>query len=178
MPVVRRVKEGVLLLVIGLVVIPLLPPIFVGVAAARLWERVERHRLRRRFDARWGAEGRQMVFVYSDSPHWKDRIEREVLPRIEDRAVVLNWSERGTDEWRRRTPEIHIMRSWGAERDFNPLAVVLVPGRPVQVIRFRQAYRDLKHGKPGMLKQRERELFDALEVPHENRLEVRVAAAT
>ena len=35
-----------------------------------------------------------VVFVYSDSPIWKDYVEREIIPHIQNRAIILNWSER------------------------------------------------------------------------------------
>jgi hypothetical protein len=169
--VAKRMKEDLLLLVVGVVVIPLLPVILVGAVIAGVWGRIKRRRLRRRFEASWGARGRRAVFVYSNSPHWKERIEREILPRIADRVVVLNWSERSTDEWRQRPTEVRIFESWGGTREFNPLAVVFHPGEPVKVIRFWQAYRDFKHGKPRLLRQAESELFQALGLPTEVRPE-------
>ena len=42
----------------------------------------------------WCARGRDVLLVYSDSPIWHEYIEKEIFSRLEDRAVVLNWSER------------------------------------------------------------------------------------
>lgn len=83
--------------------------------------------------------------------------------------VVLNWSERSTKKWKEKPLEVRIFRHWGGEREFNPLAIVLPEEGPVQVIRFWQAYKDYKHGKPRLLKQKEQDLFDALGVPEEER---------
>jgi hypothetical protein len=50
--------------------------------------------------ALWCGRGKDVLFVWSESPVWKDRIQTRILPRLGDRAVVLNWSER--DRWKGR----------------------------------------------------------------------------
>src|SRR6266404_233131 len=47
----------------------------------------------------WLTRGKDILFVYSDSPIWRDYMLSEMLPLVETRAVVLNWSERRT--WKR-----------------------------------------------------------------------------
>lgn len=42
----------------------------------------------------WGLRGKDVLFVYSDSPIWHDYMLSEMLPLVRGRAVVLNWSER------------------------------------------------------------------------------------
>ena len=158
----------------GLVLVPLLPLILVAALVAGLWFRFEKWRLRRRFEAEWGREGKELVLVYSNSPHWRDRFENEILPRIQEKAVVLNWSERSTPEWKRRPLEVRIFRLWGGHREFNPMAIVFSPGKKVRTIRFWQAYRDFRHGKPMPLRQKEEELFDVARLPLEERPEVPV----
>jgi hypothetical protein len=170
----RAVIHGLGLLLVGLIIVPLLPVILVSTLVAGLWSWFDRLRLRRGFEAKWGVEGRDLVVVYSNSPHWRDRFEREILPRIKDKAVVLNWSERSTAEWKRRPLEVRIFRRWGGHREFNPIAIVFSPGEKVRTIRFWQAYRDFRHGKPIPLRRREAELFDAVGVPMEERPEVSV----
>src|SRR5678815_4488078 len=46
----------------------------------------------------WCLRGRDILFVYSDSPTWRDYIEQGILPYLGKRAVVLNWSHR--KRWR------------------------------------------------------------------------------
>jgi hypothetical protein len=41
----------------------------------------------------WSIPGRRILFVYSNSPVWKDYIEAEILPRLPKTGLVLNWSE-------------------------------------------------------------------------------------
>ena len=108
------------------------------------------------------ARGRDLLIVYSNSPHWQAYVEREWLARWGHRSVVLNWSER--KRWRFWTPSVLLFRAYTGYRGFNPIAMV-VPrwwGRPT-VIPFWQAFRDLKHGRDSALRHAEHQLEDALE---------------
>lgn len=120
-----------------------------------------------RFAALWGfrlahvTRGRDLLLVYSNSPHWQAYVEREWLPRWGDRAVLLNWSER--QQWSCWAPSVLLFRAFTGYRAFNPIAMV-VPrwwGRPA-VIPFWQAFRDLKHGNSLPLRQAESQLEEAL----------------
>lgn len=93
----------------------------------------------------WCARGADVLLVYSDSPIWKDYVERELLPRLADRAVVLNWSER-----RKWSPSLAVwaFRYFGGSRGYNPLAIVFRPFRRAKTFRFYEPFRDFKHGKP------------------------------
>jgi hypothetical protein len=111
-----------------------------------------------RFWRRHGRHGRFVLFVYSDSPNWKDYIEANILPRLEPHVVTLNWSDRR--EWKRSNPfEARLFNHWGGESEFNPLALVFAPKGKVKRVRFWQAFKDLKHGKDRLLKQAESVLF-------------------
>jgi hypothetical protein len=118
--------------------------------------------LKYRFWRRHGREGRFVLFVYSDSPNWKAYVEAHILPRVEGHAVTLNWSRRR--EWRRTHPfEARVFRRWAGEREFNPLALIIRPGRPVKALRFWQAFRDFKHGKDRALMEAQGALFEEVE---------------
>ncbi len=136
------------------------PLIAVGVA----YDRWGRAKLQRAFTARWGQAGKDVLLVYSDSPHWKNYIETHWLPRLEARVVVLNWSDRAS--WADRHPlEAAIFRRWAGDREFNPIAIVLPRHGPVKVVRFWRAFRDYKHGKVRSLRVAEQELAVALGIP-------------
>src|SRR5215831_2705477 len=47
----------------------------------------------------WLPSGKDTLVVYSNSPIWQDYMTEQVLPLVQERAVVLNWSERST--WRK-----------------------------------------------------------------------------
>ena len=107
----------------------------------------------------WLPRGRDVLFAYSNSPVWQDRVEREILPLIGHRAIVLNWSERA--RWRTTLATL-AFRHFGGDRSFNPLAVVFRPFRRARVFRFWQPFRDWKHGRGEPLAQMEREFLTAL----------------
>ena len=111
----------------------------------------------------WCTRGRDILFVYSNSPVWHDYIEQRLLPWLEDRAVFLNWSDRS--RWR-FPPTLARMafHHFGGQREFNPLAVVFRPFRPARVFRFWQPFRDFKHGHPEPLHKLEKEFFDLIGV--------------
>ena len=104
----------------------------------------------------WRTRGRDILFVYSDSPIWHDYIKQNILPRLGDRAVVLNWSER--KRWRLSLSRMAFYHL-GGYRAFNPLGVLFRPFRRGRTFRFWGPFRDFKHGHPEALGQMEREFF-------------------
>jgi hypothetical protein len=112
----------------------------------------------------WCVRGRDILFVYSDSPVWHDYIEQRLLPPIRQRAIVLNWSQR--KRWRVSLARA-AFRHFGGYREFNPLAVVFRPLQPTKKFRFWKPFRDFKHGRPSTLHQMEREFFQFLHLPYD-----------
>jgi hypothetical protein len=108
----------------------------------------------------WGPLGRSVLFVYSNSPVWQEYIEQNVLPRLPDNALVMNWSERR--KWNRLTLGYLAFRFFGGSREFNPLAVIVQPLRWAKCFRFWKPFRDFKHGKPDSLAKLESEFFECL----------------
>lgn len=108
----------------------------------------------------WGPLGKRVLFVYSNSPVWQQYIEQNILPRLPETAVVLNWSERRI--WNRMTLAYLAFRFFGGSREFNPLAVVVRPFRWARCFRFWQSFRDFKHGKTQSLMKVETEFFESL----------------
>jgi hypothetical protein len=148
-------------IVLGIVVLPILVLALPFLAVGAWLDRRKRRRLQREFHKRWGASGKRMLLVYSNSPNWQAYVETNWLPRLESIAVVLNWSERST--WPERHPfEADVFRTWAGDEEFNPLAIVIPAAGPVRVIRFWQAFRDYKHGKDRTLRAAEAELGEAL----------------
>lgn len=110
----------------------------------------------------WLTWRKQLVmFVYSDSPTWKEYIEREILPYIPSRAVILNWSER--KRWM-NSLSVLAFRYFGGDRNFNPIAMVFRPFHHVKLYRFFEAFKDFKHGDPQGVEDLKRKLFEDLEI--------------
>ena len=83
-----------------------------------------------------------MLLVYSDSPMWHEYITTQILPLVQERAVVLNWSER--KKWPRWSLGVAVFHHFGGARDFNPLVVFLQPLRLAKIYRFWSAFNDWK----------------------------------
>lgn len=107
---------------------------------------------------KWLRRGRCVLFVFSDNPLWAERIRGQVLPRLGERAVTLNWSERG--RWDSEDLAVRVFRVYSGRREFNPLAVVFRPLRPARVFRFYRPYDELARGRPDQVERMERELFE------------------
>jgi hypothetical protein len=114
----------------------------------------------------WCVRGRDILFVYSDSPIWREYVEQRLLPPIRDRAVILNWSQRKGWNLSLARAAFH---HFGGYREFNPLAVVFRPFRRTRKFRFWQPFRDWKHGRPAKLEQMEKEFFSVIGVRHDSR---------
>ena len=137
-----------LLLAVALFVLIVLA--FIGWQRFAVWNAAQRFRREKR------PLGKDLLLVYSNSPHWQSYVEASWLPRWNARAVVLNWSERST--WERNQPEVALFHALADQREYNPLAIVVPEhSRPV-VVRFWRAFRDHKHGKDQKLRQQEAEL--------------------
>ena len=111
-------KLGLFVLVatcLSLIVVSL-PLILVCVVAYLLWWSVWDTILRLWFWRRHAARGRPVLFIYSESPNWQTHIESNILPRIRERSVVLNWSQR--KEWPdRSTWEARFVRHFAGRAD-------------------------------------------------------------
>lgn len=104
----------------------------------------------------WCVRGRDILFVYSESPIWREYIEQRVLPFLGARATVLNWSSRR--RWRFSLSRLAFYH-FGGHRQFNPIAVVFKPLRRTRTFRFWEPFREYNQGRPDSLYALEREFF-------------------
>ncbi len=118
-----------------------------AVIAIAAHERRVRGRATRRFREAYHPAGKDLLLVYSASPHWQPIIEEEWIPRWAARAVLLNRSTPRQEN----TPEESLWRAWTGDREHTPVAIVVPEqGTPV-VVPFFLAFRDRKHGKDATL---------------------------
>ena len=134
---VRRIGEAALIVVMLPVVLPL-------AALVLLLYGTHRIALYALIWLLWLPKGKDVLVVYSDSPIWHDYMTTQIVPLVEERAVILNWSER--NKWPKWSFPTHVFRSFGGRRDFNPMVAVFRPFRRAKLFRFWSAFKDSKHG--------------------------------
>ena len=138
---------------------PLLFVIAVAVVAVIVWRYVlARQRAIAAFRAAYGGTGKDMIVVYTDSPHWQEYIETRWLPRFGERAIALNRSK----PWREDQPEARLWRAVAGTAEHTPVVIVVPSRGKVQIVRFWLAFRDFKHGKDERLRDAEARLAKIL----------------
>lgn len=148
-------RNGLSKALISLLLIILSPILIISVLLYFLWGAIL-------YLTIWLTSKRQfVVFVYSDSPTWKDYIEREILPYLQNRAVILNWSERRN--WK-NSLAVLAFRYFGGHRNFNPMGMVFRPFHFVRTYRFFEAFKEFKHGDTRNVEKLKKELLDDIEI--------------
>ena len=168
---------GILLLILVLPII-LVSIIFWKIPHAIFW-RIKGVVLKCKVKRFWHPKEKFILFVYSNSKNWKSYIEKKILPRISKYAIILNWSERSSWDWKHKSLElkvflhwtrIHKIRSLESKRnkmgvvgkEYNPIAIIFKPKGRVKVLRLWQAFKDYKREKSDELESKVEELIDAV----------------
>jgi hypothetical protein len=108
----------------------------------------------------WLPRGKDVLYISSDSPIWKEYMEAEILPLVAERAVVLSWSAR--DKWPKWSFTVRVFRTFGRGRDFNPMVVLFRPFCRARVFRFLPAFQERKHGSNASIERLRHDLVQAL----------------
>jgi hypothetical protein len=108
----------------------------------------------------WGVQGKYILFIHSNSPIWSKYIEEEILPVIQDKAIILNWSER--KKWKNYSLAVIVFRYFKDTKNFNPLAIVFKPFHLNQVFRFYEAFHQYKSGKVSNLENIKNKFLDSI----------------
>jgi hypothetical protein len=108
----------------------------------------------------WLPKGKDVLYVSSDSPIWKEYMETEVFPLVAERAIVLSWSARS--KWPRWSFAVRVFRTFGRGRNFNPMVVLFRPFRRARTFRFLPTFQERKHGNSASVEQLRRGLMQAL----------------
>jgi hypothetical protein len=104
--------------------------------------------------------GTNVIFVYSDSPNWKEYLQRNIVDKIQAQSIILNWSNHS--QWKRSALPVRIFFHFAGSTEFNPIAILFRPFHRTKVFRFWQAFKDYKHGKTEPLQKVEAEFFEAI----------------
>lgn len=109
----------------------------------------------------WLPRGKDVLYVSSDSPIWKEYMETEIFPLVSKRAMVLSWSSRST--WPKRSLVVRVFRTFGHGRNYNPMVVLFRPFRRAMIFRFLPAFRERKHGNAARVEQLRQDLTHTLQ---------------
>ena len=143
---------------------PLIFALAVGVVALIAYKFfTDRSRAVAAFRSAHSALGKDVLIVYTGSPHWKDYIETNWLPRWGHRAVILD----RTRPWKADQVEARLWRALAGSAEHTPVVIVVPPRGRVHVVRFYLAFRDYKHGKDRALREAEARLARLLETSPE-----------
>jgi hypothetical protein len=134
---IRRIGEAALIVVM----LPILLPLLAFVLLLYGTHRIALYTL---IWLLWLPGGKDVLVVYSDSPIWHDYMTTQIVPLVEKRAVILNWSER--NKWPKWSLPTQVFRSFGSDREFNPMVAVFRPFRRAKLFRFWAAFKDTKRG--------------------------------
>ena len=94
--------------------------------------------------ALWLPRGKDILFVYSDSPISHEYMATEVLPLVQERAVVLNWSERTT--WHKWSLGVAVFRHFGGDREYSPSRCVVSSSPSSESISLLASFQRLEAG--------------------------------
>ncbi len=90
----------------------------------------------------WFPKKTYIFFLYSNSAIWKTYFETELIPRIEKKAIIKNWSTRHTDGWwhNRKSIEYRIVRFLCSSRYIYPCGIIFFPSGTYEICYFHDAY--------------------------------------
>jgi hypothetical protein len=152
-PLLKKLRDAALVLLL----LPFILPLAVITIGLALLYRIALYLL---VWLLWLPRGKDVLFVYSDSPIWHEYMKTEILPLVEKRAVVLNWSERS--RWRKWSIGVAIFHRFGGGSDYNPLVVLFRPLKRAKAFRFWPAFNDWKRGYREPVEKLRQELLSAL----------------
>jgi hypothetical protein len=141
-----------------------LGPLFVVLAAVVAGALAVRHITGKRratdaFRAAYRSDGKDTLIVYTESPHWKNYIEANWLPRWGDRAVMFDRSR----PWKEDSVEARLWRAVAGRVEHTPVVIVVPSRGRAEIVRFWLAFRDFKHGKDRALREAEARLARILD---------------
>lgn len=165
--------KKVLFIIVLVLLSPILITIIIILALPWLFSRfIQRPRLLRRIKNEWLPQNKFILFIYSDNQDWKNYAEQNIIPKIKEHSIILNWSER--NNWiNSNTLEAKIFKNfhWGREwiwrqniraggQNYNHQAIIFKPWNKPKIINFWKPFKDHQFGNETNLKNTETELYN------------------
>ncbi|GEM_PF-2480161 len=176
------ISSKLLLVLIFISVIILLPIIIPVGLILFLNRKLKLNRAAETTKTAWGPQNKHILLVYSNSPHWKDYIEKNIIPKIKPYAEILNFSEKSNWHLLEDQTGVRLFLAFSGVqkikskgkigwfgKEYNPVVIVLLPDAKPKIFHFWKAFRDYKHGKDKKLRILEDELFKCLKTIEESK---------
>jgi len=113
----------------------LLPLLLVRIFARLIWSGLL-------CGAAWTQHAKLVIFVYSDSPKWKEHIESHILPDLPPDAIIINRSQ----PWDQTALTGRIFRHFGGHHEFCPIGIVVERWRSIRLFRLFKPFQEARHG--------------------------------
>lgn len=72
----------------------------------------------------WFPKGKYVFFLYSSSKKWQNYFEQDFIPKIQNKAIIWNWSTRRERGWKDDLLEARILKFFRPLGCFYPIAIV------------------------------------------------------
>jgi len=146
-----KLKEIIILLILVILAFWLSPFIILG-GVIYFAYKIRKHFLKKKLleeiNKEWFPKRKHVFFLYSDSKKWKVYFEEELIPKIQDKAYVWNWSNRLEKGWNNDLLEARILKLYRPIGFFYPMAIVFLPDGEIKTFQFYYSYiKMLKSGK-------------------------------
>lgn len=110
---------------------------------------IQRKMLIRQIKKEWFPKGKYVFFLYSSRKKWEKYFKNELIPKIQDKSTIWNWSTRHQDGWYRDRFAPKILSLYRPDQHFCPLAVVFSPSGAIRIFAFYLPYvKMIKSGSP------------------------------
>lgn len=88
----------------------------------------------------WFPKGKYGFFIYSSSRKWENYFEQELIPKIQSKVIVWNWSTRLQHVWSNDLLEAKALKLFQTSRYYYPVAIVFLPSGKVKIFDFYVPY--------------------------------------
>ncbi|MFH0740020.1 MAG: hypothetical protein V1819_03285 [bacterium] len=141
--VIKAISTLALFALLLLLAIWLSPFIIIGVfiyLGYIIYRARKRKQIIEQIKKEWFPKGKNAFFVYSSSKKWKSYFEQELIPKIQSKVIIWNWSTRHQQGWNNNLLEAKVLKFFRSFNHIYPLAIVFLPSGKVRIFDFYDSY--------------------------------------
>lgn len=110
----------------------------------------------------WFPIGKHSFFLYSNSKKWRKYFEQNLIPKIQNKAIICNWSTRHERGWKNNPLEARVLRFFCPNGYSCPVAIVFLPSGAIKTFEFYTPYIKMLKSQNQDYKNLEKEFLDLL----------------